>query len=106
MLYLLYVPVKNPQNAEEIASELLKQNLAACINLLGPIRSYYRYEGVMESSQEYLMLVKVPQQKKKEAERLINQLHHYDLPCIASICFDDVDEKFLKWVESSCNITY
>jgi periplasmic divalent cation tolerance protein len=88
------------QSAERIARKLLEDRLAACIQVVGPIHSHYRWEGRTEKSAEYLLLIKSREEIYPDLEQAIRELHHYDVPEIISVPVTRGSSDYFSWLES------
>jgi periplasmic divalent cation tolerance protein len=87
--------------ASKIAQYLVEHQLAACVNIIPHIGSIYRWQGKMESSTEWLLLIKTTQQKFPAVRDAIRQLHSYDLPECAVVAIEDGSEAYLNWIGES-----
>jgi periplasmic divalent cation tolerance protein len=91
--------------ARKIAQHLVEHHLAACVNIVPRVESVYRWQGKVESSQEWLLLIKTSTEKFPEVRDAIRELHSYDLPeCIAAI-IEDGSAEYLEWLADSLKIT-
>jgi periplasmic divalent cation tolerance protein len=86
------------QHAEAIAQTLLKSRLAACVQVIGPIKSFYRWQGTIETSHEWLCLIKTSVAKFAEVEAAIRELHTYDVPEIVALPIADGSKDYLGWL--------
>ena len=91
------------EEALSIANALVKEKLAACVNIVGPIESVYRWQGKLESAQEFLMLIKTIASKSASLVSRIRELHSYDLPEAIEVNIDDGSREYLKWIRESCS---
>src|ERR1051325_1598413 len=66
--------------ADMIARSLVEDRLAACVNILSPVQSIYRWKGQVESATEHLLVIKVRAADYAAVERRIGELHSYELP--------------------------
>lgn len=87
--------------ARKIAQYLVEQQLAACVNLVPHVESIYRWQGKMESSREWLLLIKTTREKFSEVQDAIRELHSYELPECFSLAIDDGSSAYLEWIEQS-----
>lgn len=83
---------------EEIASELVEQNLAACCQISGPISSVYRWESKVETSQEFSCSIKTKRELFDQVEATILQLHSYEKPEIVFFTISGGNSDYLEWV--------
>ena len=87
--------------ARKIAQHLVQHQLAACVNIIPHIESIYRWQGKMESSAEWLLLIKTTHQKFASVRDAIRQLHSYDLPECIAIAIEDGSPEYLDWIDES-----
>jgi periplasmic divalent cation tolerance protein len=81
-----------------IANALIEARLAACVNLLPPIQSIYRWQGEVEIAQEVLLIIKTTQERFPAVRDRIAQLHTYDTPEIIAIPVMNGSDKYLAWL--------
>jgi len=97
----IYVVFANSGEAERVGRAVIEERLAACVNILGPVRSIYRWQGAIETADEVAAILKTT---SAAADRLITriaELHSYDVPCIATWPIDKVLATYADWVEES-----
>lgn len=87
--------------ARKIAQHLVEHQLAACVNIIPHVESIYRWQGKMESSREWLLLIKTTQAQFSAVRDAIRLLHSYDLPECISIAIDDGSAAYLEWIQQS-----
>ncbi len=83
---------------ESIAKELLKNQLAACVQISGPIDSWYRWEGEVKNSTEWQCLIKTSEQLFRQVRNTITNLHNYELPQVVSFDIAGGSKKYLLWL--------
>ena len=98
---LVLTTAGNEAEARKIARELVERRLAACVNMVPRIQSIYRWEGKVESAEEYLLLIKTTKGRSTEVQAAIRELHSYDLPECVAISIESGGEEYLKWIEES-----
>ncbi len=84
--------------AEEIASALVEQGVAACINIIPAITSIYKWQGRLERSDEVLMLIKTDRSRYPDLEQALTALHPYELPEIIAVPVEQGLAGYLNWV--------
>ena len=97
----VYAIFANAEEADRIGRAVVEERLAACINILGPCRSIYRWHGAVETAEEVPAILKTT---ADQAEALISRiagLHSYDVPCIAVWPIDKLLLGYAEWVEQS-----
>ena len=95
---LLYVTAGSAEEATEIARTLVDERLAACANILPPIRSIYRWQGEIQDEPECAMIVKTRADMVEEATARIRALHSYDVPCVVALDVAGGHQPFLDWI--------
>ncbi|MGE0356523.1 MAG: divalent-cation tolerance protein CutA [Burkholderiales bacterium] len=90
------------ESAFNLARSLVSRRLAACVNVLGPATSFYRWEGREEEASEMIVLVKTTRERYPELERAIREAHPYSLPEIIALPVERGLENYLGWVEDEC----
>ena len=89
--------------ARRIGRSLVEEKLAACVNILPPMESIYRWKGVVESASEVLLIIKSTHWKYQLIEARILELHPYEVPEIISVRADSGHVPYLRWIEESIN---
>lgn len=92
--------INSRQGAEKIAQTLVERRLAACVQIIGPITSIYRWQGAIEKAQEWLCLIKSRTELYQEIEAAIRAMHSYEVPEILAVSIIAGSEKYLAWLES------
>ena len=96
-LLVILCTVPDEDTAERFATGLVEAQLAACVNVLGSVTSFYRWQGKLEHSAELQLLIKTPRGRFDELARWINANHPYEIPEIVAIPAERVSEKYLRW---------
>ncbi len=87
-----------PEDADGLARLLVERRLAACTQTLGPITSTYRWEGRIEVTQEWLMLIKTTPAQWPALEEAIRQNHPYETPEILALPIAAGSGPYLQWL--------
>jgi periplasmic divalent cation tolerance protein len=85
-------------SADRVAQALVERRLAACVNVLAPCRSVYRWQGAVESAEEHPLLVKTTSDRYAAVEEAIRALHPYELPEIVAVPLSAGLPGYLQWV--------
>ena len=87
--------------AERIATALVENRLAACVNRLAPVRSTYRWQGKIERETEVPLLIKTTAARYPEVEAAIRALHPYTVPEIIALPVHAGNAPYLRWLDES-----
>jgi periplasmic divalent cation tolerance protein len=90
--------------AESLARTLVEEGLAACVNVLGPIRSVYRWEGRVEAADERQLLIKTSRARVADLQRRLVELHPYDVPEFLVVGIETGSEPYLAWLASAVRL--
>ena len=90
--------VEQKSDAEKIAKSLVEKRLAACVQILGPLTSYFHWQGKLDSAAEYLCLIKSREDLFTELESEINSLHPYEVPEILAMPITKGSKDYLNWL--------
>ncbi|MDX6625993.1 MAG: periplasmic divalent cation tolerance protein [Solirubrobacterales bacterium] len=93
--------VGSEEEARVISRALVEARLAACVQIVGPIRSRYRWQGKMEEATEWQCLIKTTRGAYMAAETVIKGLHSYDEPEIIAMPIVAGSEGYLAWIEEN-----
>ncbi len=102
-MLLFYVPCPDKATAEKIARTLLEEKIVGCANIIPGMESMYRWQGKIEASSEYILLLKTL--KTSDAQNRITnrvqELHPYEVPCVMTLPVLGINESFKNWLEES-----
>jgi periplasmic divalent cation tolerance protein len=91
------------EEARRIAQALVERRLAACVNVVGPIQSIYRWKGAVESASEHLLVIKTTAAAFPRVRDAIRELHSYALPECVMLAIEAGSEDYLRWIaDSAC----
>jgi periplasmic divalent cation tolerance protein len=90
------------ESAFNLARELVHLRLAACVNVLSPATSFYRWQGKEEEAREFPVLIKSTRERYAELELAIRDRHPYDVPEIVAFPVESGLPEYLGWVEGEC----
>ena len=97
----VYAIFANAEEAERIGRQLVEERLAACINILSPCRSVYRWQGAVETADEVPAILKTTAVQADALVARIAALHSYALPCVTVWPIDKLLAGYADWVEAS-----
>ena len=87
------------KQAEKASKILIKEGLAACVNIIDRVNSIYRWEDKIVSEKEILILIKTLSSNREKIKKFIKDHHTYENPELIFISVDDGLKKYLKWIE-------
>ena len=97
----VYCVFASAAEADRIGRAVVEEGLAACINVLGPCRSIYRWQGAIEAAEEVPAILKTTADTSDALMERIATLHSYDVPCIAVWPIEKLLLSYSEWVEQS-----
>ena len=95
---LVFTNLPDRAAAERLADQLVGQRLAACVNILAPCRSGYRWKGALQHDEEHPMLIKTTAERYAELESALRAGHPYELPEIIAVPVGKGLPAYLDWV--------
>jgi periplasmic divalent cation tolerance protein len=96
LIALTTLPVDH--DADAFARTLVDEKLAACVNILSPMRSIYAWKGAIERSEERQLLIKTTHARLRDLEARIKSLHPYEVPEFVIIQIVDGSRDYLSWL--------
>lgn len=87
-------------SAETLAAALVERRVAACVNVMAPCRSVYRWQGAIEQAEEHPVFAKTPADRFAALQKVIRELHPYELPEIIAVRVDAGLPAYLDWVSA------
>ena len=84
--------------AERLADLLIGEQLAACVNILAPCRSVYRWKGAVQHDEEHPMLIKTTPERYQALQQALREGHPYELPEIIAVPVEQGLPEYLQWV--------
>jgi periplasmic divalent cation tolerance protein len=94
----IYMTAGSRDEARKIGKALVVSRLAACVNILDNINSFYMWEGKVQDETEVVMIAKTTAARVPQLVEKVKSLHSYDCPCIVSIPVSDGNRDFLNWI--------
>ncbi len=95
---LILTNLPDEASAQTLASHLVEARLAACVNVLAPCRSVYRWQGALEDAREVPLLIKTTAARYAALEAAIRASHPYELPEIIAVPVARGLPEYLSWV--------
>ncbi len=98
---VVYITAPNQEEAQSLAQALVKEKLAACVNIIPGIQSVYQWDNAIQTDQELLLICKSRTERFEALSKRVQTLHSYDVPEIISIPLQNGSEPYLNWVRDN-----
>ncbi|MBF0352240.1 MAG: divalent-cation tolerance protein CutA [SAR324 cluster bacterium] len=95
---LMYVTMPNMEDAGKLAEKLVSERLAACVNLIPGMQSFYWWNGEIQQAQEVILLAKTTVERVSELTEFIRKQHPYDCPCVVELRIASGNPDFIQWI--------
>jgi periplasmic divalent cation tolerance protein len=96
---VVFVTSGSEEEGLKIAHALVEERLAACVNLVSPIRSIYRWEGKVWDEKEWLLIIKTQTARFEDVEKKVKSLHSYSVPEIIALPITKGYSSYLNWLK-------
>ena len=97
-IYLIITTMPTHEQALSLSEELVKRDLAACVQIQAPCNSIYKWKDALETTLEYPLHIKTSSKQKLVVQQLITNTHPYEVPEIITIELSDVNQSYADWV--------
>jgi len=101
MYIVIFIAVPNKKEADKIARHLIKNRLAACVNIIDKIDSVFRWEGKVDRAREALLVIKSKKSKLTNIIKLVKSMHSYEVPEIIALPLIGGYKPYLNWLDES-----
>lgn len=92
--------VENREDAERMARVLVESRLAACVQVIGPVASTYRWKGRIEEAEEWQCVLKTREGLYEALEQAVREIHPYEVPEIIALPILRGSPSYLEWLRS------
>jgi periplasmic divalent cation tolerance protein len=96
---VVFSTAASAEEAEKIARSLVEARLAACVNVIPEIRSFYRWQGKTEDSTEWLLVIKSSRERFDALRAAVEKLHSYDVPELIALPVVEGARNYLNWMD-------
>jgi periplasmic divalent cation tolerance protein len=94
----VYMTAGSKEEARKIGKELVMARLAACVNILDHMNSFYWWDGEIQDDTEVVMIAKTTAARLPDLVKKVKSLHSYDCPCVVSLPVAGGHPAFLDWI--------
>jgi len=98
---VVLVSCGSEEEAIKIANSLVEEHIAACVNIISPVRSIYRWEGKIWDEKEWVLIIKTQKKRFEDLEKKVKSLHSYSVPEIIALPVVEGFASYLKWLEEN-----
>lgn len=104
-MLIVLITTPNTAEAESLAGKIVNARLAACVQVLPKMTSFYYWEEKVQREPEHLLLIKTLEEKYEDLEKFILANHSYDVPEIVAINADKISNGYFAWLTAYLKIT-
>ena len=94
----IYMTAGSKDEARKIGKELVVGRLAACVNILDNMNSFYMWQGEIQDDTEVVIIAKTTEDRVPALIEKVKALHSYDCPCIVAVAVSGGNQAFLDWI--------
>lgn len=99
-MILAWTTVSDSETATELARQAVEKQLAACVQVNGPVTSFYSWKGKVESDQEWRLLLKTTDSRLEQLKSWLLAAHPYDNPEWVSVEANGVSSAYMEWANT------
>jgi periplasmic divalent cation tolerance protein len=97
---VVFITVKDAEEAKKIAATLLKRRQAACVNIIPGVSSHFWWKDKLDKSEESLVIVKSKESLLPDITRSVRKIHSYSVPEIIALPIIGGSREYLEWIDS------
>jgi len=101
MHIVIFITASTKKEAGLIAQALIKNKLAACVNIVDKIKSFFWWQGKVDTAGELLLIIKSRKEKLPKIIKLVRLIHSYEVPEIIALPITGGYEPYLRWIDGS-----
>ncbi len=98
---VVFCTIDTIERAKQLAHELVKNRLAACVNIISRGTSIYEWKGEIVEDNEFLLIIKTKATLYSKLEAKIKELHPYEVPEIVSLNLEEGSKDYLDWIKDN-----
>ena len=97
---VVFITVKEPEEAQKIAKALIKRRQAACVNIISGVDSHFWWKDKLDATKESLLIVKTKESLLPELIKSVKKIHSYSIPEIIALPIVGGSRDYLEWIDS------
>jgi periplasmic divalent cation tolerance protein len=98
---VVFSTCSSEDEAEKIARSVVGQRLAACVTVVPRVRSFYRWKGEIQSSEEHLLVIKSSRERMADLIAALEKEHSYEVPEVLALPVVEGSENYLNWLQAN-----
>ncbi|MDH5174080.1 MAG: divalent-cation tolerance protein CutA [Elusimicrobiota bacterium] len=98
---VIFITSGSEAEAKSLAQVLIEEKLAACVNILSGVESLYWWKGKIESSKEWMLVVKTRGEMAKKVIKRVKEVHSYEVPEVIALPIVQGNKDYLQWISDS-----
>lgn len=102
-MLIVFTTAQNNEGAETLAMKIIEAKLAACVQILPQMKSFYFWESAVHADSEHLLLIKTLEENYDALEAFIKSNHSYETPEIVAVASEKVSVDYLNWMRNYLN---
>ncbi len=101
VLVLITYPEGETPSADAFAGQIVERKLAACVNVLPDVNSFFHWDGELQAAEESLLIAKTSEATYPNLETYVKKQHPYDEPEVIGLSLDRGSDAYLQWVQEA-----
>ena len=98
---LIYSTTDSREEARTIGKQLVKNKLAACVNIIPNVESIYNWQNELHQDSEFLLIIKTDAKFKNDIQNIFEKTHSYELPELIMVNIQDSSAAYLRWLQEN-----
>lgn len=98
-IIVVFTTMNSEKEAKKLAYLLVEEKLAACVNLVPKIKSFYEWDGEVHNETEHLLIIKAPRSKVDRLRSFIDKVHPYEVPEFVALNVEESLPDYMQWVK-------
>ncbi len=103
---VVYSTCPTAEDAQRLATALVEQRLAACVNIVSGVLSVYRWQGAIENSPEWMLIIKTRREHLPALRAALERIHPYELPEVIALPVVDGSPAYLDWLDKETDLSH